>query len=152
MQLALGTTPESECQENIHEISTRISGSCGLLFTDTPPAEVQAFLAEYRPSDFARSGFQATDTVTLSRGPDALAKLPHSIEAHLRALGLPTQLREGKVHLLGDHTVCKAGAELTADAAQVLKLLEIKQAQFLMTIEAHWGRGGAFVDCSTLED
>merc|ERR1712217_341959 len=99
------------------------------------PADVQAFFAEYRPVDYARTGFVAAETVTLPRGPDALAKLPHSIEAHLRALGLPTQLKEGKIHLLADHTVCRNGEELSADAAQMLKLLDIEQAQFIMTVE-----------------
>merc|ERR1719476_1846 len=128
MQLALGMEPASECQE---------------------PAEVQRICAEYQPLDYARCGATATTTITLPRGTDALAKLPHSIEAHLRSLGLPTQLVDGRIHLLGDHTVCKEGKELSADAAQVLKLLEIKQAQFTMTVEAHWHRdGGKVVDCS----
>jgi len=152
MQVALGMSPEQECQDNIHEIAHRITGRCGLLFTDKTSAEVQAFLAEYRPVDFARCGATATDTITLPRGIEALAKLPHSIEPHLRQLGMPTQLREGKIHLLGDHTVCEAGKELTADAAQVLKLLEIKQAQFVLSVEAQWSRDGSFKDLSTLED
>lgn len=102
--------------------------------------------------DYARSGAVATGTVTLEKGIDALARLPHSIEAHLRSLGLPTQLREGKIHLLGDHTVCKKDQELTSDAAQLLKLLEIKQAQFTMAVEAHLTKGGEFVDCDEMED
>mmetsp|Transcript_53298 Transcript_53298/g.158981 ORF Transcript_53298/g.158981 Transcript_53298/m.158981 type:complete len:225 (-) Transcript_53298:90-764(-) len=152
MQLALGTKPASECQDNIHKLSEMITGQCGLLFTDKPPSEVQSFLAEYRPSDFARSGATATETVTLLRGTDALAHLPHSIEHHLRQLGMPTQLRDGKIHLLGDHTVCTAGQEISADAAQVLKLLDIKQAQFTMTVEAHWQQGGKFKDYTVLLD
>merc|ERR1711933_45369 len=90
--------------------------------------------------------------VALKKGPDALAKLPHSIEAHLRQLGLPTRLLEGKIHMLADHTVCKEGQELSADAAQVLKLLELKQAHFSMEVEAHWAKDGTFKDCSALED
>mmetsp|Transcript_110905 Transcript_110905/g.236906 ORF Transcript_110905/g.236906 Transcript_110905/m.236906 type:complete len:226 (-) Transcript_110905:78-755(-) len=153
MQLALGMTASAECQDGIHKLAGMITGQCALLFTDKPPAEVQSFFAEFHPIDFARCGAVATTTVTLPRGPDTLAKLPHSIEAHLRSLGMPTQLREGKIHLLGDHTVCKEGQELSSDAAQVLKLLDIKQAQFAMTVEAHWHRdGGKVVDCSALED
>ncbi|CAK9044448.1 unnamed protein product [Durusdinium trenchii] len=167
MQTALGTSPESECQDRIHKISEMISGHCALLFTNQSPEEVERVLAEYRPSDFARSGATATGTVVLPRGTEALAALPHSIEAHLRQLGLPTVLKEGQIHLLGEHTVCTAGKELSADAAQVLKLLEIKQAHFTLTIEmllfisleaiatrleAHWQQNGEFKDCSALED
>jgi len=152
MQLALGTTAATECQDGIHQISERIIGRVALLFTNQPPAEVQGFFAEYRPSDFARCGATATEKVVLPRGQDALDHLPHSMEAHLRQCGLPTQLLDGKIHLLGDHTVCKEGQELTSDAAQILKLLDVKQAQFILTVEAHWKRGGEFVDCTELED
>jgi len=152
MQLALGTTPAQECQDGVHQIATRITGQCALLFSNQDPAEVQQLFAEYRPSDFARAGAIASETVVLPRGQEALAALPHSIEAHLRQLGMPTQLLEGKIHLLGDHTVCTEGKELSSDAAQVLKLLDIKQAQFLLSVSAHWCRGGKFVDCEDLED
>uniref|UniRef100_A0A7S2VFU6 Ribosome assembly factor mrt4 n=1 Tax=Zooxanthella nutricula TaxID=1333877 RepID=A0A7S2VFU6_9DINO len=152
MQVALGTTPAQECQDGVHQIAERIAGQCALLFTDQAPADVQSFLAEHRPIDFARAGCKATDTVVLPRGQDALAKLPHSIESHLRHLGMPTQLLEGKIHLLGDYTVCKAGQELTSDSAQILKLLELKQAQFSMSVEARWHKGGEFKDCQDLED
>mmetsp|Transcript_102609 Transcript_102609/g.328788 ORF Transcript_102609/g.328788 Transcript_102609/m.328788 type:complete len:225 (-) Transcript_102609:107-781(-) len=152
MQLALGTTPAQECQEGVHKIAERITGQVGLLFSDSAPADVQKLFAEYRPQDYARSGAEATETVVLPRGVDTLSKLPHSIEAHLRQLGMPTQLLEGKIHLLGDFTVCKTGAELTSDQAQILRLLEIKQAQFTLTVEAHWSKDGKFVDCNDLED
>ncbi|CAK0868202.1 unnamed protein product [Prorocentrum cordatum] len=73
-------TPEQECQEGIHKIAEMITGKCGLLFTDKLPADVERFFADYRPSDYARCGSVATETVTLKKGVDALAKLPHSIE------------------------------------------------------------------------
>lgn len=153
MQVALGTSPATECQDGVHQLADKISGQCGLLFTDKPPADVQSVLAEYRPSDFARSGNVASSTVVLPKGVDTLSKLPHSIEAHLRQLGLPTQLLDGKIHLLGDHCVCKEGDELTADAAQILKIMEIKQAEFKMEVMAHWCKAtGAVVDCDDLED
>mmetsp|Transcript_19405 Transcript_19405/g.45130 ORF Transcript_19405/g.45130 Transcript_19405/m.45130 type:complete len:225 (-) Transcript_19405:136-810(-) len=152
MQVALGTTPEKECQDGIHKLASQISGQCALLFTEKPLPEVQSFFANYRPCDFARSGAVATETVTLTRGVDALSKLPHSIEAHLRQCGMPTRLMEGKIHLLGDHTVCKEGKELSSDAAQVLKLLDIKQATFVMAVEAHWTKGVGFTGGSNMQD
>jgi len=152
MQLALGMTPAQECKANIHKLAQRVSGPCALLFTEKAPADIQQIFAEYRPLDYARAGAVATETVVLSKGPDTLAKLHHSIEVSLRQLGLPTQLREGKIHLLGDHTACKEGQEITANAAQVLKLLEIKQAEFMLTVEAHWKKGGECVGCDMMED
>lgn len=152
MQLALGDSPSSECQDGIHQLAAMLNGPCGLLFTKMDPAQVQSILADFRPMDYARSGAVATKTVIMERGTESLAKLPHSIEAHLRQLGLPTQLKDGVIHLLGNHTVCKEGQELTSDQAQILKLLDSKQAEFSMTVEAHWQQGGKFTDCTTMED
>ena len=36
--------------------------------------------------------------------------------------------------------VCKAGAELTTDAAQILKLLEIKMAEFKIIPKMSWSK------------
>ena len=38
--VALGRSKEDECKENIHEISKRLKGQCGILFTDRPKEEV----------------------------------------------------------------------------------------------------------------
>merc|ERR1719217_473012 len=146
-------TPECECQDNIHKLAQRISGHCAILFTDSPVTKVREYFEEYQPSDFARCGAVATETVVLPAGPDALANQPHSIEAHLRQIGLPTQLQNGKVILLGKHTVCKEGKEITADQAQVLKLIEKKMANFSMTILAKWTReSGAFEKFKELDE
>ncbi len=58
----------------------------------------------------------------------------------LLGLGLPTQLKQGKIVLLGAHNVCKAGQELTADAAQILKLLNIKMAEFRIVPRMSWSK------------
>lgn len=138
MQFALGCTPQKECQDNIHEIATRIEGHSALLFTDTPVDKVRDYFAKYQPADFARCGAIATETVVLPAGTEALAHMPHSIEAHLRQVGLPTQLREGKVVMLKKHKVCTEGEPLTSDQAQVLKLLDMKMAHFRVFVEAKW--------------
>ena len=38
--IALGKSKEDESSENIHEISKRLKGQCGILFTDKPKKEV----------------------------------------------------------------------------------------------------------------
>lgn len=153
MQHALGMTPECECQDNIHKLAQRVSGHSAILFTDSPVNKVREYFEEYQPSDYARCGAIPTETVVLQAGPDALANQPHSIEAHLRAIGLPTQLQNGKVILLGKHTVCKEGTPITADQAQVLKLIEKKMANFSMTILAKWTKSsGSFEKFKELEE
>lgn len=73
---------------------------------------------EYSEDDFARTGNIATETVVLDAGP--LKEFPHSIEPHLRSLGMPTSLQKGVVTLLQDFEVCKEGEPLKSEQASIL--------------------------------
>lgn len=44
MALALGRTPEEEIQENLHKVSQRLVGQCGLLFTNASKDEVMEWV------------------------------------------------------------------------------------------------------------
>nr|CAG4641964.1 EOG090X0BJA [Eurycercus lamellatus] len=142
--VALGKSKEDECKENIHEISKRLKGQCGILFTDKPRDEVAKYFDKHVESDYARSGNIATETVTLQPGP--LEQFPFNMEPYLRQLGLPTSLQKGVVTLLKEHTVCKEGSTLTPEEARLLKLLCIHMAEFKVTIEAVWEKDGTFED------
>nr|CAG4647324.1 EOG090X0BJA [Megafenestra aurita]SVE92594.1 EOG090X0BJA [Megafenestra aurita] len=142
--IALGRAKEDECSENLHEISKRLKGQCGILFTDKPKEEVIKYFEKHVESDYARSGNISTETVTLQPGP--LEQFPFNMEPYLRQLGLPTSLQRGVVTLLKEHTVCKEGNVLTPEEARLLKLLCIHQAEFKVTIEAVWQKDGGFED------
>ncbi len=75
-----------------------------------------------------------------------ISRFPHSIEAHLRSLGMPTQLKYGKIELLSDYVVCTEGQQLTVDQAQILKLFDKKYSTFKMVPSCAWSKndGGRF--------
>lgn len=75
---------------------------------------------QYSALEYARSGFVATDTIVLPEGP--LEDFAHSIEPHLRALGMPTKLTKGVVTLYKEHTVCTKGKVLTPEQARYLDI------------------------------
>lgn len=88
-------------------------------------------MEEYEEADYARSGFVTQETITLPEGP--MADFPHSIEPHLRQLGMPTALQKGVVTLIKEYTVCKKGQTLTPEQARILvrcqfRLLKIVQS------------------------
>ena len=62
------------------------------------------------------------------------------MEPQLRALGLPTELKKGVIHLMKDYRVCKQGEKLTAQQAQILKLFEYRHASFKIDIVAAWSK------------
>lgn len=142
--VALGKSKEDECKENIHEISKRLKGQCGILFTNKSKDDVVKYFNKHSESDYARSGNTATSTVTLEPGP--LEQFPFNMEPYLRQLGLPTTLQKGVVTLLKQHVVCQEGSSLTPEQARLLKLLCIHMAEFKVTIEAVWTNDGSFED------
>mmetsp|Transcript_31769 Transcript_31769/g.71239 ORF Transcript_31769/g.71239 Transcript_31769/m.71239 type:complete len:223 (-) Transcript_31769:124-792(-) len=144
MAVALGDCPEKECQDNIHKMTPHLQGICALLFTDQAPEEVLKFCKSFQPSVQPRCGTIATETVTLPAGPDTLVKFPFSMEVHLRKLGMPTILKDGKIILLGDYVVCTEGEMLNAQQAQLLKLLQHDMDCFRLKVICRWSKGGDF--------
>ncbi|XP_023213657.1 mRNA turnover protein 4 homolog [Centruroides sculpturatus] len=91
-------------------------------------------------TDFARAGSIAEETVTLDKGP--LKQFSHSLEPHLRKLGMPTSLQKGVVTLIKDFQVCKEGDVLSPEQAQILKLLGNHTVQFKMLVHSIWTNDG----------
>lgn len=142
MKLGLGTSDSTEVEKDLHKLSKRITNQCGLLFTSRDKAAVQKWFDEYSAIDYARSGFRATETVTIEEGPQD--EFCHSIEPHIRKLGLPTKLDKGIVVLYKDYTVCKKGQILTPEQAKVLKLIAKPIATFRLTINCLWNKTTGF--------
>lgn len=140
---ALGIDAESEVREGLSKLTRRLQGPVGVLFTKSSPDEVAEWFADYAREDFSRGGNIATQDVELEAGPIMLSldppeNLPHSLEPQLRGLGMPTELKRGVPTLLEPFVVAKKGQKLTAEKAQILKHLLIKDAKFRLIPIVHW--------------
>lgn len=100
-----------------------------------------------------------------------LPNFAHSMEPHLRKLGMPTRLNKGVIELDRNYVVCREGVVLTPEQAKILvpapsplqslhrsnlssscaspyslpsrqKLLEIKMSQFSMALLCVWRKTG----------
>lgn len=71
--------------------------------TNRDVPEVVDFFKTFSESEYARTGFKATQEVILPQGP--LNGFSHAIEPHLRKLGLPTSLEKGIIHLIKEYQV-----------------------------------------------
>lgn len=116
MQLGLGRSKDDELEKDLFQLSSRILGQCGLLFTSKTKEEVLEWFENYSALEYARSGFIATETVILPEGP--LEDFSHAIEPHLRSLGMPTKLNKGVVTLYKEFQVCEEGKVLTPEQAR----------------------------------
>ncbi|PWN29139.1 hypothetical protein BDZ90DRAFT_238222 [Jaminaea rosea] len=159
---ALGEGVEDEVVKGVRGLSQRLTGSVGLLFTNSPPAEVSDWFATHERKDYARAGNVARSTVTLPEGPlytrpstegTSPETLPGSLEPQLRKLGLPTELKRGVPTLLREHQVCTAGKRLDAQAAQILKHLLDQQASFRIIPLCYYSAAEEAVkDCELSEE
>ncbi|ANB12262.1 Mrt4p [Sugiyamaella lignohabitans] len=150
MQKALGRTPEEEHRENLAQLTKHMSGDVGLLMTDEEPQVVRDYFESFVKSDFARAGIVAPLTFTIpagivySRGGQIPAEddvpLAHSLESTIRSLGVPTQLKAGKVVLSGDHTVCTEGQVLDGKQTRLLKQFGIACSEFKIVLVAYYDR------------
>lgn len=149
MALALGKSAEDEVSEGLHKLSNVLRGQCGLLFTNRAKNEVLKWMKEYGEKDYARSGFIASESIVLPEGP--LPDFSHSIEPHMRQLGMPTALQKGVVTLIKDYEVCKPGQPLTPEQARILKLFGKTLATFRLTPLAFYSKKKGFkrIACGT---
>ena len=141
MQVALGREPADECREEIHKLSARIRGFCGVLATNLTREEVLRVFGDSEEETFAKAGRRATETVELEAGPlsgPGGAALSHTIEPTLRQCGLPTRLNKGVVELVADATVCVKGRKLSINQARLLKIFGIKMARFRLRLDCVW--------------
>lgn len=60
MMVALGRSPSDEYKDNLHQVSKKLRGEVGLLFTNRTKEEVNEWFTKYTEMDFARGGNKAT--------------------------------------------------------------------------------------------
>ncbi|TMW68482.1 hypothetical protein Poli38472_005950 [Pythium oligandrum] len=139
MKLALGRTKEEEYADDLFKLAADVNGSVGLFFTNRDRQEVIDYFNKLSFTDFARSGFVATEAVSVPEGP-----LPQFIGSQLeslRTLGLPVDLKKGVVVLRQDYTICKEGQTLTPEQARLLQHFDRKMATFKLTPLSVWSKG-----------
>ena len=146
MAVALGTSPEMAYQPNLDQLSRHLVGNVGLLFTSRTPAEILEYFSTYAQSDYARAGTVATRTFTIPAGivhsrageieQDEDVSVAHSLEPGMRALGVPTSLKRGKIELSSPYEVCRAGQTLDSKQTRLLKMFGVQTADFRVGITA----------------
>lgn len=145
LQVAFGRTPEEEYAENLHAVSKRIQkvgGSVGLLFTSQPRDQVISYFRELEEPDFARAGFVAKSEVTVKN--EMMDSFPGSMMEQLRKLGMPVEIKEGKVVLQDKRAkwrLCAQGETLSTDQCKLLTHFNIPMASFKVQPVCYWSNG-----------
>jgi len=136
---ALGEDEASEVKVNIHKLSNLLHGECMLFMTNEDKTDMLDFFRAHKSLDFARGGFVPIEKIERHPGPMELA---HSLEPHLRKLGMPTRLKNGVIHLESEYVLCQSGKPITPEQAKLLKVLNIKLADFHLEPIGVWSNDG----------
>jgi mRNA turnover protein 4 len=150
MNKVLGATPEEEYLENLHHLTKYMNGDIGLLLTNEKPEVVKEYFDTFVKEDFARAGIESPITFTVPAGivystggqvsQEEDVPLAHSLEATVRSLGMPTQLKHGKVELSSEYTVCSVGQTLNSKQTRLLKLFGVACSQFKFNLLAYYDK------------
>mmetsp|Transcript_22215 Transcript_22215/g.46142 ORF Transcript_22215/g.46142 Transcript_22215/m.46142 type:complete len:219 (-) Transcript_22215:19-675(-) len=141
LQLAMGKSASDEYADNLRSVSKLCSGSVGLLMTSRDEKEVLEYFKSFTSDDFARAGSVASRTVKVKQ--EEVSNHPVSMIEQFRKLGLPVQVNNGKVTIVGkdEHQLCKKGQELTAEQCKALTHFGHKLATFKVEIKCRWKEG-----------
>mmetsp|Transcript_5365 Transcript_5365/g.7739 ORF Transcript_5365/g.7739 Transcript_5365/m.7739 type:complete len:230 (-) Transcript_5365:209-898(-) len=146
LQISLGRTAEEEFSENLRHVAKLISGSVGLLFTSRPRDEVEEYFSTLSETDFARAGFVSPRQVIIT--PEMVASHPVSMVEQFRKLGMPVEVKNGRVCMIPgieQHVLCKEGQVLSAETCKCLVHFGIKITEFKVSLICRWNSSdGAF--------
>lgn len=171
MAIALGTTPETACEDGVHGLAPYLKGEVGLLFSDRDEMNVREVLEGARRPDFARSGSRASRSFILPRGQELFTQygvdggeedpIPMAQDPMLRKLGVPTKIVKGRVHLEEGagmeedegFVVCREGEVLDSRQTTLLKIFGVRMAEFRVKLLAVWEKASGEVKAlDSLED
>jgi len=145
LQIALGRNAEEEYSDNLRNVAKLITGgSVGLLFTSRPRTEVEGYFGSMVEPDFARAGSVSSSTVVVT--DEMLDRFPVSMMEQFRKLGMPVEIKTGKVLLrdgLTEFRICKEGETLSAEKCKMLTHFDFKVADFKVELVCRWA-GGEF--------
>lgn len=141
MQIALGKSEADEYETDLQHVSNFISGAnVGLILTSKSRQEVEEYFAQLVEPDFARAGAVAHRTISIT--DEDLKDKPVSVMEGLRKLGMPVEIKNGKIVLIpNEYSVCKEGDELTVEQCKLLSQFGIQLAEFRVKLICHWSKG-----------
>ena len=113
-----------------------------LLLSNENPFRLYKLIKESRTPAAARPGDLPAKDIVIQKGSTGLPPGP-SIST-LQKVGLKTSVQAGKIAVMADKTVCKAGEPVTQDLADVLSLLKIEPMEVGLDLVHVWEDGTVY--------
>jgi len=129
-------------KKGMEQLIEKIKGEPALLFTNENPFKIFKELKNNRTPVAAKAGDIAAKDITIPKGSTELP--PGPAISTLQKVGLKASVQAGKITVLMDRVVCKAGAQITADMVGVFSLLKIEPMEIGIELISAWEDGMIF--------
>ncbi|SBT36816.1 ribosome biogenesis protein MRT4, putative [Plasmodium ovale wallikeri] len=136
MQLALGSSNESEVKPNVSKISQLLVGNRILLITKDAPLKVIKFFNEYQPEEYIKHGNISTQDVTLKCGD--ILKVPVSMQKDLQKRRVNFDIVDQKIILRENKVLAEKNKLVSIENAKLLRMLNMKIAKFDIAVLGYW--------------
>ncbi|MGB9631350.1 MAG: 50S ribosomal protein L10, partial [Candidatus Methanodesulfokora sp.] len=110
------------------------------IFTNENVFDIYSKISNMTTNVFARPGEIAESDIVIPKGPTDL--MPGPVLNDLKAMGIPTKIKGGKVEIEEDTVVVKAGDLIPRHVAEVLRALKIAPIEVRLRIKAALDRDG----------
>ncbi|GAF98927.1 unnamed protein product, partial [marine sediment metagenome] len=109
--------------KELHELIPYVEESTAILFSDKDTFEISGILASEKSPSKAKEGQEAPEDIIVHAGPTEL--LPGPDISALSAVGLAPKVEKGKIHIMQDTVLVKAGEAISSEKASVMAKLDI---------------------------
>mmetsp|Transcript_2381 Transcript_2381/g.3462 ORF Transcript_2381/g.3462 Transcript_2381/m.3462 type:complete len:221 (-) Transcript_2381:3554-4216(-) len=139
MAVAFGKTPSDSYKQDSYKISEQLTGVSGVLFTTLEHDELFTLVNDLVIREPAVAGFTVSQDIVIEQGKKEF--LPFSLEEEMVYLGLPIKVTDRVIDVLYDYQVCKAGQQLNAKQAKLLKIFGYELNEFHIKVKCHYWDG-----------
>ena len=129
-------------KKGLEQLKDHLAGMPALMFTKDNPFKLAKILAKSRSPAPAKAGQIAPKDIVVEAGPTPFA--PGPIIGELGAIGIKSQIENGKVAIKSDSVVVKKGAEIKANVASILTRLDIQPMEIGLDLTAAYEDGIIF--------
>jgi len=109
---------------NKNNLKDFLEGYPALILTNSNPFKLFLFLKKKKTPAFAKPGDIAVRDIEVKAGPTDL--LPGPAISTLTKVGIPAKVETGKIAIMKDKIVCKAGEKISMDLASALQLIKLE--------------------------
>jgi large subunit ribosomal protein L10 len=109
--------------KELHDLVPHVDDSTAMLFSDADAFEISGILADEKSPAKAKAGQIAPSDIEVKAGPTEL--IPGPDISALSAVGLAPKVENGKIAVMQDKIIAKAGDEITEALASIMAKLDI---------------------------